>query len=298
VLHRRFREIRRVAKRLKTWSADLADPTAAIHMFIDARTPLTQDALDRVQALGVRVTDALTAIVTDPNSSDVRRIRGARLLAAIGDPACAAPLASLLKWPAVREDPDAFGDVVDALVELRQVAIEPLLAVAQGAGPEDEPMIDVLADLRAADPRVLSLLAERARRVPARWTDALRWQGPAALLVVREILDTAMNATPLDWEAAHEAIDVLEHLGERVDDGVLDRIEQARAEFEEALAAERAEAEVATRRAATLVAPTTQARARPGRNRPCWCGSGKKYKNCHLGADGAEGDALATGASP
>lgn len=24
---------------------------------------------------------------------------------------------------------------------------------------------------------------------------------------------------------------------------------------------------------------------RPGRNDPCWCGSGKKYKKCHLGTD-------------
>jgi methionyl aminopeptidase len=27
------------------------------------------------------------------------------------------------------------------------------------------------------------------------------------------------------------------------------------------------------------------ARARPGRNDPCWCGSGQKYKRCHLEAD-------------
>ena len=27
------------------------------------------------------------------------------------------------------------------------------------------------------------------------------------------------------------------------------------------------------------------ARARPGRNDPCWCDSGKKYKHCHLAAD-------------
>jgi uncharacterized protein YecA (UPF0149 family) len=26
---------------------------------------------------------------------------------------------------------------------------------------------------------------------------------------------------------------------------------------------------------------------RPGRNDPCWCGSGNKYKKCHLDADGA-----------
>ena len=31
---------------------------------------------------------------------------------------------------------------------------------------------------------------------------------------------------------------------------------------------------------------TIQARGdRPGRNEPCWCGSGKKYKRCHLAAD-------------
>ena len=26
---------------------------------------------------------------------------------------------------------------------------------------------------------------------------------------------------------------------------------------------------------------------RPGRNEPCWCGSGKKYKKCHYAADEA-----------
>jgi preprotein translocase subunit SecA len=29
----------------------------------------------------------------------------------------------------------------------------------------------------------------------------------------------------------------------------------------------------------------TQTKQLPGRNDPCHCGSGKKYKNCHLGAD-------------
>jgi methionyl aminopeptidase len=35
-------------------------------------------------------------------------------------------------------------------------------------------------------------------------------------------------------------------------------------------------------------------RARPGRNDPCWCGSGQKYKKCHLASD--EGGAPALGA--
>jgi hypothetical protein len=31
----------------------------------------------------------------------------------------------------------------------------------------------------------------------------------------------------------------------------------------------------------------TTSREKPGRNDPCWCGSGKKYKKCHLDADRA-----------
>jgi len=27
------------------------------------------------------------------------------------------------------------------------------------------------------------------------------------------------------------------------------------------------------------------AREKPGRNDPCWCGSGKKYKKCHSAED-------------
>jgi preprotein translocase subunit SecA len=32
----------------------------------------------------------------------------------------------------------------------------------------------------------------------------------------------------------------------------------------------------------------------PGRNDPCWCGSGRKYKNCHMRADQGRGEAPVT----
>ena len=45
-------------------------------------------------------------------------------------------------------------------------------------------------------------------------------------------------------------------------------------------------AEVAARTAARLAALSEfDRRPRPGRNQPCWCGSGEKYKKCHLAAD-------------
>ena len=30
-------------------------------------------------------------------------------------------------------------------------------------------------------------------------------------------------------------------------------------------------------------------KARPNRNDPCWCGSGKKYKHCHMRSDDRKG---------
>lgn len=39
--------------------------------------------------------------------------------------------------------------------------------------------------------------------------------------------------------------------------------------------------------------------ARPGRNEPCWCGSGAKYKKCHLDEDEKKGrNACATTCGP
>jgi methionyl aminopeptidase len=35
----------------------------------------------------------------------------------------------------------------------------------------------------------------------------------------------------------------------------------------------------------------TEQQARPGRNEPCWCGSGRKYKHCCLAKDEAEASA-------
>jgi len=36
----------------------------------------------------------------------------------------------------------------------------------------------------------------------------------------------------------------------------------------------------------TTATASLPARHRPGRNDPCWCGSGKKYKRCHMRQDG------------
>jgi hypothetical protein len=37
----------------------------------------------------------------------------------------------------------------------------------------------------------------------------------------------------------------------------------------------------------------SDAGVKPGRNEPCWCGSGKKYKKCHLSEDDNKASAKA-----
>src|SRR5690606_11828145 len=50
---------------------------------------------------------------------------------------------------------------------------------------------------------------------------------------------------------------------------------------------------------AAVAKPVTVKREKPkvGRNEPCWCGSGKKYKNCHYREDSAAAAAGAAGAA-
>ncbi|ATB29425.1 SEC-C domain-containing protein [Melittangium boletus] len=54
--------------------------------------------------------------------------------------------------------------------------------------------------------------------------------------------------------------------------------------------AQRAKADRAWRYGAPLRAALRKAfHKKPGRNEPCWCGSGVKYKKCHLGEDALTG---------
>lgn len=59
-----------------------------------------------------------------------------------------------------------------------------------------------------------------------------------------------------------------------------DREREVAAREENVAALEQSIAQAITR------SPRTASTPKPGRNEPCWCGSGKKYKVCHLVQDG------------
>ena len=86
--------------------------------------------------------------------------------------------------------------------------------------------------------------------------------------VVRVVL-TVQVRTPEDVQAVEEK-------------PAVSNVKYQHADYDEALAEETtAGAPAAGRRAAVATAPFVRAGEKVGRNDPCPCGSGKKYKHCH-----------------
>jgi len=285
-LQRRFAEMRGVARRLKTWPQDLADPTATVETLLARRKELVADDLNRVHALGERVVAQLAEAMQDPAASDLRRRRAARLLAATGESAAVDALAAVVRWADPEVDPDLFDDVVNALNARREPSLAALLAVLPSAANDDERarVAFALADLRIANSRVLALIAEYVRRDPNQWLHHLRWQGEAAIPVAREVLATALDAVAERLDDALEAVDVLEELGATIDADDRARIDRAEHDASEAENGRGARASAEAEAARAELAAFDR-RPRPGRNQPCWCGNGDKYKKCHLAAD-------------
>jgi SEC-C motif-containing protein len=292
LLHKRFHEMRHVARRLKTWRGDIAHPETSIETLLARRADIDDDALERVHALGEHVVLQLAAVVLDDNAEAQRRQRAARLLAAVDEPSAARALAVALVWPGLGDDIEAVEDVIHSLIRLRGHALDSVLDVLSRAGAFEDRVVDVLADLRIADERILSLIAPRARKEPQVWCDALRWQGAEAVPLLQEILAEALAELPARCDDARAAVDALEDLGVTVDMTIFDKLEEAEEEADAIAEQERHRAE--QERAAYQAALAELARRpRPGRNQPCWCGSGEKYKKCHLTRDDAERQALA-----
>jgi preprotein translocase subunit SecA len=66
----------------------------------------------------------------------------------------------------------------------------------------------------------------------------------------------------------------------------------------DAMAAGQASAQASTPGATKQVPEPVRVQKMPGRNDLCWCGSGKKYKHCHMKADGLGGNGGGVGQIP
>jgi hypothetical protein len=179
---------------------------------------------------------------------------------------------------------------LSALARLGPVAVEGLLAAC---GACEEPgergeLAEVLAVVPGDDPRIRAALLRHAGDAPGQAAQLLARRGdwravPGLLAALDRHLAEPPTECPLCTSAGLEALAAgVCALGGTISadhatgiDAFVDRADVAFATWDE-------EGE-----AAEVRKPAVR-RKGPGRNEPCWCGSGKKYKRCHLDEDARE----------
>lgn len=179
---------------------------------------------------------------------------------------------SALLTAAVSDDPAAAvpepepGVLPELMAEGGAVLADPVLAAI---------LVDETVGHRRVSPAALGLLAEtmeplvpRSARVACRWLQAVALEqtgdveGAEQALLAAESMDTEWPLTLMDLARfaadrsdAERGLALLGRAGVDSDHPLINLLEQFR--------------------------PTS--RSDLGRNDPCWCGSGRKYKKCHLG---------------
>lgn len=144
-----------------------------------------------------------------------------------------------------------------------------LLEVLSGCGARDEGIFQALcAELQAGD-------TELAAAFLAEYGD------PRAVEPLKRALEAwqLRPPGPLSNHAVIELAAAIEQLGGTLEPEHQAKLEQVHRQREQYWGAFR-----------RLLRPQPRSRSNmPGRNEPCWCGSGVKYKKCHLASDRREG---------
>lgn len=197
-------------------------------------------------------------------------IHAARLLGMMKSELAIAPMIELLRttdWEAIIHD-----SIIQALPMIGAPVVEPALAAYATQDEElRTSLANVLAECGVRDERIYQLLLERFEHDQRDPGIALASYGDRRAL---PFLIRAYDEFQIVQNDKHYANGILVDLRDGIEllGGTL-TVEQE-AKFEIAMEP-------------VSEAPSLPAvrRERPGRNDPCWCGSTKKYKKCHLEAD-------------
>jgi type VI protein secretion system component VasK len=177
-----------------------------------------------------------------------------------------------------------------ALGKTGPAALEPILEALEQTDHEStrHALLDAAASLGVHDERLKSHLVELLAPHPLLAAMLLAgYDDPSTLPDLRHTLARlkAGASAPLADDAVRElehAIDQLEFDDQDIDEGKTAQV--LRREIEEL---ERENARL-REDVEQLGAPYRKgSRETVGRNDPCWCGSGRKYKRCHMRQDGA-----------
>lgn len=178
----------------------------------------------------------------------------------------------------------AYSTAIHALKGLGAHVLEAGLAAYAATSDEKfrESLSEVLAGLGVRDERIYQIIVDRLRsNVMLGACNLASYGDPKALPLLTSTLDECPLAADDSRHADHDPIELaaaIEDLGGRLTESQQWKLERARA-------AGRRFAEVLQGLTHSKLERAAPAARRPGRNAPCHCGSGKKYKKCHLHDD-------------
>lgn len=242
-------------------------------------------------------------------SDNVTILHAANLLTTLGASAAIVDLIKLY----LRIDEALLETLGKALARLGTEAVRPLVAVGQQESLSTIQRAEALSAARLAvegdksgsagvAKAIRDLLAGRIEKIPAGQGDELSGYLIGELLILQDPLARGLIESAFDKRIVPDSLVSREDVEDAYNEEPVPRkapprewLRQYSLEYAEQLDRAIAAAELqrilqgdpeeledgAVFEPALPPAPGK----RPGRNDPCWCGSGKKYKNCHLSED-------------
>ncbi|MSP63348.1 MAG: hypothetical protein EXR72_23995 [Myxococcales bacterium] len=243
---------------------------------------------DEIQALGEAALPVLRSMVADEDLSleespgaGFAPLHAIRLLGRLRDAISVPVIVALLREADASEI--VFSEAIFALAEMGEAAVEPCLEELARRGHSAGGFAEVLGKLGVRDERVFEALVafldddvESGAGVLANYGDE---RAVPHLLRAFERLVIDREPGLFANQTAIELQSAIDDLGGETPPALAEKFKRAMHPRTEAMRAASEKADLADKRAQIQRAP------RPGRNERCPCGSGKKYKKCHLGED-------------
>lgn len=262
---------------LETWDAEILRDR-----LLAAAEKLPEELADRIAAQGERLVPGLIEILNDEWLADedapgggYAPLHAADLLSRMKAPAAIPLLLDILA--AFDYNTLLFNRAVFALKDYGPAAFEAVMqALLDNDDPEIEPvLVEVLSGLGHKDPRLHDHLVGFLRVNPEQGAAALAEYGDRVdLPLLQKTFDELPDDDPDFPHLGNLALNELAWAIEELD-GHLTPTQQ-----------QRRDQAVQRSREADPGPPVLPRKVdKPGRNDACWCGSGKKYKKCHLGDD-------------
>ena len=277
-----------------TWDHD-----EIVWALLDAGESLPPGVRTSILAGGKAVVPALLDVLLErtpgfPEASgeDFAPIHAVDLLADLKAPEGIEPMLTVLcttDWDTIIHD-----RILVRLPEFGAAALEPLLRLLdkKRRGTIRDDLLAILGDLQIRDERIYDLLVEQLRKDPSSGAMNLGGYGdPAALPLLNAAFDRFRPKRGHGLFEKNRPLvelkDAIERLGGSLNAQQATKF-QALVDEHEAIMG--APVRMGPPTEAELMAMVERAKAeaaspKPGRNDPCWCGSGRKYKKCHLRED-------------